>query len=51
MVERRVPPYGPYIQKLISHKYQEDTRCRLGQEMNITVHEEKCLRLKKHAGL
>jgi hypothetical protein len=49
MVERRVPPYGPYIQKLINTKWLALTSRRLEQEMNITVHEEKCLRLKKHA--
>jgi hypothetical protein len=49
MVERRVPPYGPYIQKLISHKWQVTTGHRLEQEMTITIHQEKCLRVKKHA--
>jgi hypothetical protein len=49
MVERRVPPYGPYIQKLISHKWQAATRRRLEQEMTITIHQEKCLRVRKHA--
>jgi hypothetical protein len=47
MVERKVPPYGPYIQALINTKWRDVTGRRLEEDMKATIHPEKGLRVKK----
>jgi hypothetical protein len=47
MVERKVPPYGPYIQALINKKWSETIATRLEEQMTATYHLGKELCMKK----
>jgi hypothetical protein len=47
MIERKVPPYGPYIQALIMKKWQDVVGTRLEEQMHVTYHLSKELRMKK----
>jgi hypothetical protein len=49
MFDRRVPPYAPYIQALINITWEKTIGTRITEDLKLTLHLEKSLRIKiKH---